>query len=151
MKKVILFVFLTAVGCKTDKVDAEKQNLNGTLSLKEEFSLKIKQQTQVDAFKLSFNSVADSRCPANALCIRAGEVVVDLAVNDTQKVQMCLGDCQQVRPSQYKGSISQDTLEVSIQNKPYLFILKQVSPYPILPVDADAQKNYEVKMEIVKK
>ena len=117
------------MGCQNEKIDAERQALNGGISLKEDFSLKIKQQAQIDGFRLSFDSVADSRCPANALCIRAGEVVVDLAINDTQKITMCLGDCHQVQPSKYRGMVSQDSLEVSVQNQKYLFVLKQVSPY----------------------
>lgn len=151
MKKVILFVFLTAMGCQSEKIDAEQQKLNARAGLNEDFSLKIKQQTQIDGFTLSFDSVADSRCPANALCIRAGEVTVDLTVNDTQKIKMCLGDCHQVQPSKYKSFVNRDSLELSIQNKNYLFILKQVTPYPGTSEDVDVQKNYEVKMEVVKK
>lgn len=151
MKKVILFAFLTAMGCQSEKIDAEQQKNNEKAGVKEEISLRIKQNTQVEGIKLSFDAVADNRCPANAICIRTGEVVVDLAVNDTQKVQMCLGDCQQVQPSKYKSPVSQDSLEVTVKNEKYLFVLKQVSPYPGTSVEADAQKNYEVKMEVVKK
>ncbi len=139
------------MGCRSEKIEADQEKLNVRAGLQEDFSVKIKQQTQIDGFKLSFDSFTDSRCPANAYCIRAGEVTVDLAVNDTQKIQMCLGDCHQVQPAKYKSFVNQDSLEVTIQNKTYLFILKQVSPYPGTSVEADVQKNYEVKMEIVKK
>ena len=142
MKKALVFVFLTAFGCKTENLSAVDQNL-GT-----DFTLKLNQQTQVDGIKLSFDEVADSRCPSNAQCIRAAEVVVDLNVNVQQKVKMCLGECQFVQPDRKKGFVTQDSLDVTINSKKYLFILKQVNPYPT--TTTTPKENYEVKMQVVR-
>lgn len=143
MKKAFVFVFLTVLGCKTENLNAVEQNL-GT-----DFNLKISQQTQVDGIKLSFDEVADSRCPSNAQCIRAGEVVVDLNLNTQQKIKMCLGECQLVQPDRKKGFVVQDSLEVSVNSQKYLFILRQVNPYPTTTVNT--KENYEVKMQIVRR
>lgn len=144
MKKAFVFVFLTVLGCKTENLNAVEQNL-GT-----DFNLKISQQTQVDGIKLSFDEVADSRCPSNAQCIRAGEVVVDLNLNTQQKIKMCLGECQLVQPDRKKGFVVQDSLEVSVNSQKYLFILRQVNPYPTTTT-VNAKENYEVKMQIVRR
>lgn len=145
MKKAFVFVFLTALGCKTESLNAIDQNL-GT-----DFNLKISQQTQVDGIKLSFAEVVDSRCPSNAQCIRAGEVVVDLnLINTQQKIKMCLGECQLVQPHRKKGFITQDSLEVSVNSQKYLFILKQVNPYPTTTTTT-TKENYEVKMQVVRR
>lgn len=143
MNKAFVFVFLTAFGCKTEKINGVSESLGV------DFNLKITQQTQIDNFKLSFDNVADSRCPSNVQCVRAGEVVVDLNVNTDQKIQMCLGDCQVVQPSRKKGFIVQDSLEVSINSQKYLFILKQVNPYPV--TSTPSKEAYEVKMQIEKR
>ena len=140
MKKALVFVFLTAFGCKTENLSAVDQNL-GT-----DFTLKFKGQTQVDGIKLTFDEVADSRCPSNVTCIRAGEVIVDLGVNDQQKIKMCLGECQLVQPERKKGFVTQDSMEVTVNAQKYLFILKQVNPYPITP--PTPKEQYEVKMEV---
>ncbi len=143
MKKALVFVFLTVLGCKTENLNAVEQNLGA------DFALKINQQAQLDGFSLSFDEVADSRCPANAVCIRAGEVVVDLNINGQQKVKMCLGECQFVMPDRKKGFVTQDSLDVAINSQKYLFILKQVNPYPVTP--PASKDNYEVKMQIVRR
>jgi hypothetical protein len=143
MKKALVFVFLTAFGCKTENLSAVDQNL-GT-----DFALKFNQQTQVDGIKLSFDDVADSRCPSNVTCIRAGEVVVDLNVNAQQKIKMCLGECQAVHPDSKKGFVTQDSLDVTINSQKYLFILKQVNPYPVTP--PAPKENYEVKMQVIRR
>lgn len=144
MKKAFIFVFLTALGCKTENLNAVDQNL-GT-----DFNLKISQQTQVDGIKLSFDEVTDSRCPSNAQCIRAGEVVVDLNLNTQQKIKMCLGECQLVQPDRKKGFVIQDSLEVSVNSQKYLFILRQVNPYPTTTT-ITTKENYEVKMQVVRR
>lgn len=144
MKKAFIFVFLTALGCKTENLNAVDQNL-GT-----DFNLKISQQTQVDGIKLSFDEVTDSRCPSNVQCIRAGEVVVDLNLNTQQKIKMCLGECQLVQPDRKKGFVIQDSLEVSVNSQKYLFILRQVNPYPTTTT-ITTKENYEVKMQVVRR
>jgi len=136
MKKAFLFVFLTALGCKSEKIGTD-------------FNLKIYQQTKVSNFTLTFDNVADSRCPINVQCFRAGEVVVDLSVNANQKVQMCLGDCQIVQSSRKKGFVVQDSLDVSVDGQKYLFILKQVKPYPVSTTES--KDKYEVNMQIEKR
>ena len=144
MKKAFIFVFLTALGCKTENLNAVDQNLDT------DFNLKISQQTQVDGIKLSFDEVTDSRCPSNAQCIRAGEVVVDLNLNTQQKIKMCLGECQLVQPDRKKGFVIQDSLEVSVNSQKYLFILRQVNPYPTTTT-ITTKENYEVKMQVVRR
>lgn len=144
MKKAFIFVFLTALGCKTENLNAVDQNLDT------DFNLKISQQTQVDGIKLSFDEVTDSRCPSNVQCIRAGEVVVDLNLNTQQKIKMCLGECQLVQPDRKKGFVIQDSLEVSVNSQKYLFILRQVNPYPTTTT-ITTKENYEVKMQVVRR
>ncbi|MEZ4902729.1 MAG: hypothetical protein R2822_13740 [Spirosomataceae bacterium] len=142
MNKALAFIFLTVLGCKSENITTMGEQLG------DEFNLKFSQKTQINNLKLSFDNVADSRCPTNVQCVRAGEVVVDLNVNTDQKVQLCLGDCQIVQPTRKKGFVVQDSLEVTVDSQKYLFILKQVNPYPV--ASAEAKEKYEVKMQINK-
>lgn len=141
MKKALILAFLTALGCKSESLDAN--NLGQT------FDLKFKQQSQLSNLFLMFDNVSDSRCPINAQCFRAGEVLVDLQLNSTQKVQMCLGDCQFVQPARKKGFVTQDSLEVVVDSQKYLLILQQVNPYP--SGGKVVKEDYELKMQVIKR
>jgi hypothetical protein len=143
MKKAFILAILTILGCKSESIDANADSLGESLSIK------FKQQSQVGSLSLLFDNVADSRCPVNAQCFRAGEVVIDLQLNSTQKVQMCLGDCQLVQPARKKGFVRQDSLDVTVDSQKYLLILQQVNPFP--SGGNVIKENYEIKMHVVKR
>ena len=68
------------------------------------------------------DSIQDSRCPANAMCIWAGrvEVTVLLSQNtDSQAVNLILQAGQQL-----------DTAQVTLGTATYKVVLQGVSPYP---------------------
>lgn len=145
MKKVVGLAFLTLIGCQSTEVETNNKLQK---SYEKDFTLQLEQETQLNDFKLLFEKVAESRCPANAFCIRAGEVIVDLKVNAQQNVQMCLGECQMVRPARANRMITQDSLEVTVDSKKYLFVLKQVNPYPGVSTKETENPKVEAVMHV---
>ncbi|RYF57280.1 MAG: hypothetical protein EOO39_35635 [Cytophagaceae bacterium] len=75
------------------------------------------------------DSIEDSRCPANATCIWAGQAKVKLLLSknsDSTAVRLSLG----ADP----GSTNKrpDSTTVSLRNETYKVILREVNPYPDL-------------------
>jgi len=138
MKNVLILCLGLMAGCKSENVD--------TLALGSDFPLTVKQQAQISDLQLTLTNVSDSRCPQNVNCFRAGEVVVDLSLNAQQSVKMCLGDCQVVGR---KAPVSQDTVEVSVNQQKYLIVLKQVNPYPT--TEKAPLEQYQLQMQVLKK
>ncbi len=76
---------------------------------------------------LTVTEIADSRCPADVKCIRAGEARVDLqlvsAQGDTVKMQLCTGaDCKSVNGVSEK--------QVVFKGLAFIVSLTDVVPFP---------------------
>jgi len=85
--------------------------------------------------EITFTDLQDSRCPADAMCIRQGAAVTTFRVTtpgngETQIVRLFIGDYMPNDPRN-KRNLTADTVTVSAgENTPYQLILKQVAPYP---------------------
>lgn len=129
--KNLAFLFLFSIllfQCKPIDVGQkpEKVKPGETFTLKKGVPVKI---TGInDPLTLELNTVTDSRCPANAVCVWLGFAKVSLsvanAVEQLQDVQLCIGDC---RPDPVR---SKHEMEILVGNSKYKLILKEVLPYP---------------------
>uniref|UniRef100_UPI00404B2A65 hypothetical protein n=1 Tax=Fulvivirga sp. TaxID=1931237 RepID=UPI00404B2A65 len=128
---LIFFLSLTLVSCSDDA-----GNLCGdylSLKLNQSKSVTIGDEEEA-SFKLT--RIEDSRCPADLICIRAGEVLVDLRVNNDKLLNFCLGDC----PDRNAGFIQADTIATVVNDIAFKVVLRAVNSYPsskdILPPTA---------------
>jgi hypothetical protein len=75
--------------------------------------------------KLTVDEINDSRCPANVVCVRAGEAKVKITINDLDenlvKFTLNFGEASRFKP---------DTLDFNLNAKAYRVILSGVNPYP---------------------
>ncbi|MTI38294.1 hypothetical protein [Fulvivirga lutimaris] len=118
----ILVVSLTLVSCSDDNVG----NLCGDyLSLKLNQSKTVAIGENVEASFLVVR-VEDNRCPEDVVCIRAGEVFVDLKVNNSEVLNFCLGDCIE----RNKGYLQADTIATEVNNQDFKLVLRAVNSYP---------------------
>ncbi|MEQ9167829.1 MAG: hypothetical protein RLO12_16330 [Fulvivirga sp.] len=118
---LIFFLSLTLVSCSDDT-----GNLCGdylSLKLNQSKSVTIGYEKEA-SFKLT--RIEDSRCPADVICIRAGEVLVDLRVNDDKLLNFCLGDC----PDRNAGFIQADTIATVVNDIAFKVVLRAVNSYP---------------------
>lgn len=118
---LILFLSLTLLSCSDDT-----GNLCGdylSLKLNQSKSVTIDDEEEA-SFKLT--RIEDSRCPADVICIRAGEVLVDLRVNDDKLLNFCLGDC----PDRNAGFIQADTIATVVNDIAFKVVLRAVNSYP---------------------
>ena len=78
---VILVLSLSGCACRSNEVE---------VSLDERFSLCLGETAVIigENLKIKFVEVVeDSRCPRNAQCIWAGEVIVDMEINDNGNLE----------------------------------------------------------------
>lgn len=78
-----------------------------------------------DLVEVYFESLNDSRCPTNVDCVRAGDAVVNLILEDSKQnkynTTLTLGEHSDFKP---------DTVEVNINKKALKIILENILPYP---------------------
>ncbi|MEQ8242156.1 hypothetical protein [Fulvivirga sp.] len=127
----LFFVTLTLVSCSDDT-----DNLCGDyLSLKLNQSKTIAIEGNEEA-NLQVVRIEDNRCPQDVVCIRAGEVFVDLKVNNNEVLNFCLGDCIE----RNKGYVQADTIVTEVNDQDFKLVLRAVNSYPsskdILPPTA---------------
>lgn len=73
------------------------------------------------------NSIQDSRCPANAVCIRYGNADVTFTLSQgslSQSGKLCLGECGT------KGLHDKDSTTLQLGPDTYKVLLTEVRPYP---------------------
>lgn len=102
-------------------------------------TLTLKGSTQPDENnqlgEITFSHLNESRCPANANCIRQGAAVTTFSITsgpgaEPQTIRLFIGDFMANDPRN-KRNLSADTAEVQLADKSrYRLILKNVSPYP---------------------
>jgi hypothetical protein len=87
---------------------------------------------------LTLKQINDSRCPANANCVQAGNANITLTASNSQgkdeKIELCIGDCG-------NGSIREThTVIAPIGEASYEITLKHVKPYPGLAHEGEVKK-----------
>ena len=109
-----------AAGCTRNSPTAEP--LSG-----KPVSMTANQATRVGPdVTVQVTTIEDSRCPANALCIRYGSANVAVTLtkgSDRQTGQLCLGECA----SAMKAA---DTTAIAVGGSTYRVLLSEVRPYP---------------------
>ena len=126
-KSFIVFLALTSlVLTACDKIDLDS-----------EFILKIGENKKINS-NLSFkiDDLTDSRCPANANCITAGDVTLILNIEHSNKhvMKVVSFNENQNNPFSYHG---------------YLWKIIEVNPYPISSETLDPM-DFTIKMVISK-
>ncbi|WP_420151674.1 hypothetical protein [Spirosoma sp.] len=122
--KLIATAFLIsgwfAIGCHSNNNTAEPQT-NIPVTLKANQSARLGEDVTVQATRIE-----DSRCPANAICIRYGSANVEFVLekgSDRQSGTLCLGECGQ-------GLKNADTTTIQLGGSNYRVVLSEVRPYP---------------------
>lgn len=117
---LVCFTGLLFSSCKKDSIE-----FDSPFELKENDSIVL--QGNNNGLTLTLQSVNDSRCPINALCISAGNARVKLRMSDNSGAEtfaeLCLGVCD---PS----NKTEDSALFQLNNVSYMVILKEVNPYP---------------------
>ncbi|MFC5408144.1 hypothetical protein ACFPMF_02395 [Larkinella bovis] len=116
----LLVIGLLAVGCEKDnKVAPSEQNQPVTVKINQ--SARVKQNVT-----LNVDTISDSRCPMNAVCVWYGNAQVKFTLkNETQSQsgELCLGQCGQ----QLKN---RDTVTLQLGTERYEVTLSDVQPFP---------------------
>lgn len=111
-----------AVGCQSNNNTAEPQSSTSVV-------LTANQSTRVGQdVSVQVTSIQDSRCPANALCIRYGSAKVGFILaseSEQQTGELCLGECKNGKEIQNK-----DTTAVQLGGTTYRVVLSEIRPYP---------------------
>ncbi len=121
--------YLLALVCVTGLLfsSCEKDSIefDSPFELKENESIVL--QGNNNGLTLTLQSVNDSRCPINALCISAGNARVKLRMSDNSGsetfAELCLGVCE-------TRNNTEDSALFQLNNVSYIVILKEVNPYP---------------------
>jgi hypothetical protein len=93
------------------------------------------ESTQNSLGTIEFSHLDESRCPANAMCMRQGAAVTSFVLRvpekpEAQTIRMFIGDFMTNDPRGIRNRTA-DTVAVELANKArYQLILKQVQPYP---------------------
>lgn len=131
-----LFLFS---GCQQDYVPATGTgiiNQQFELALHESLALKgsTRQEENSRLGEITFTHLDDSRCPANAMCIRQGAAITTFKVTapgaEPQTLRLFVGDFMPNDPRKKRNQTA-DTVAVQLANQlNYRLILKKVAPYP---------------------
>jgi len=115
------FCLLVATACD------EKSPAAPTVPLNERFTLAPSQRVEVDAagFQLEFLGVpGDSRCPADVMCVWAGDAVVQVRVTDAARAEYELHTGDATRTAAVHGQLRIELLEL----QPYPFSTRTIAP-----------------------
>lgn len=126
----VLSLFLMFVACSKTNRTVILTNSGKTEMLKPGDEISFGEEN--DLIKIRFESLNDSRCPTNTNCVRAGDAVANLTIEDIdqqkQNLTLFIGE-----NSDFKA----DTIDINIREKPYRVILENVLPYPELDKQVD--------------
>lgn len=82
--------------------------------------------------------LADSRCPADVMCVQYGKATVVLSASNSQgendNIELCLGDCGE------GANRSAHTVQATVGESIYSFTLREVQPFPGLEKEGEVQK-----------
>ncbi|TCC89469.1 hypothetical protein EZ428_17410 [Pedobacter frigiditerrae] len=116
---VMLLAALTFIGCKKQT----SLDLSGTYTIKSSAKLFIPKNRNIAT--LTASDFADSRCPANAICVWEGVGTVKIKFKDEvkeQTIELCTGGCAVVSKSKAQ--------DITLNNLNYTVELTELSPYP---------------------
>ena len=124
-KYLIALVCLTGLlisSCEKDSIE-----FDSPFELKENESIVL--QGNNNGLSITLQSVNDSRCPINALCISAGNARVKLRMSDNSGTEsfteLCLGFCD-------NKNNTENSAIIRLNNNSYTIVLKEVNPFPEL-------------------
>lgn len=132
--------------CKPMDLGTEPQMIKfgETFTLKKNVPVKIAGNGK--PLVLQLENVADSRCPANAICVWLGNAAISLSASNTAEtvadIKMCIGDC---RPEPVR---TKHTMQVQVGNSMYNFTLKEVLPYPGTEKEGE-EKTVRMMVEVL--
>lgn len=138
MKTVFLLLSATLLFNRCQKEEMVKQNAG---ALNQEFEIALHDKVQLKGNdetnalgSIEFIHLDESRCPANAMCIRQGAAITSFRIArastaEPQTIRMFVGDFMPNDPRN-KRNLSADTVAIQLNNTAYQLILKQVVPYP---------------------
>ncbi len=125
MKSVNCIVILYTVlllSCNREEIDWIM--INNSFTMAENERLKVV-DNDGNLLHLTVSAVTDNRCPEDEICIRKGEALVKVLIEDTRNSQheavLCIGDCY---PAQ------SDLRSFTLYNKEYFLQLLDVQSYP---------------------
>ena len=140
MKPLLCFAsaLLLSSGCQQDYVPA-----NGTGIINQQFELALhenlvlkgstRQEESSRLGEITFSHLDESRCPANAMCIRQGAAITTFKIRatdaETKTVRLFIGDFMPDDPRKKRNQTA-DTVAVQLASVNYRLILKKVAPYP---------------------
>lgn len=122
-KYLLALVCITGLlfsSCEKDSID-----FGNPFEMKENESIVL--QGNNNGLNITLQSVNDSRCPINALCISAGNARIKLRMSDNSGAEvfseLCLGFCD-------TRNNTEDSAIIRLNNNSYTIVLKEVNPYP---------------------
>jgi len=116
MKNIIIFSgLIVLMSCAKDTNSLCGDYLSVKLNESKTVKIGVDEQTLIQLIRLE-----DNRCPQDLICIRAGEVFVDLRINNDEVLNFCLGDCM----NRNKGYVQADTLLASVNNEEVNVVLR---------------------------
>ncbi|MGV3503309.1 MAG: hypothetical protein ACO1O1_06345 [Adhaeribacter sp.] len=143
MKSLLSFAFASLLfffaSCQQDALPA-----TGTGIINQQFELALhqslvlkgstRQEENSRLGEITFRDLDESRCPANAMCIRQGAAITTFQITapgaETQTVRLFVGDFMPNDPRNKRNQTA-DTAAVQLANQTsYRLILKKVAPYP---------------------
>lgn len=134
---LVCFTGLLISSCEKDSID-----FDSPFELKENESIVL--QGNNNGLTITLQSVNDSRCPINALCISAGNARVKLRMSDNSGAEtfaeLCLGFCDNMNNTE-------DSAIIRLNNISYTLILKEVSPFPELGKKQDKKTLLIIRKE----
>lgn len=132
----LLLLLLTQ--CAQEETSVTRRgNLNQEIEITLNETIKLTgspdENSQSNEVRVTFTQLNDSRCPLNAMCVRAGAAVTQFRLahgkDQSPSVQLVIGEAlpTDTRPLRHRAA---DTAMVTVANTTYQVILKQVTPHP---------------------
>ncbi|KAA5543963.1 hypothetical protein [Adhaeribacter rhizoryzae] len=120
--------------CQSQKIPAAATNLNTAFEISLNQKLALTGENQKVLGEIIFTQLDDSRCPANAMCVRQGAAVASFTIQakgaEKQNLRLFIGDFM-ANDSRNKRNQTADTVMLQLENNgSYELILKAVMPYP---------------------
>jgi hypothetical protein len=137
--QLLLVGGLLAAACKKDNKPADIQGGNPSpLTVKVNESARLTQNVTINV-----DAIADSRCPATAICIWQGNAKVKFTLKDelsSQSGELCIGQCDQ-------QAKNQDSVTLQLGSKTYEITLTEVRPYPGTDENASTEAIIQVRQK----
>jgi hypothetical protein len=138
MRFIFFIVFVSMLSCCKEEPGLRTIPLNQEFNVQAGETFEIVNENGEYIMSISVSEINDSRCPLNAICVRAGEAKVSFQVSGIEEIirqfELCVGaDCPE----------GGESTELIIDNITRRFTLIDVKPYPM------ASKNDESKTAVV--